>query len=90
MDLFGLSEEFATQLLDAGEVQTIEAGEILEVQGQELENFLFVFSGLISVYRQNFDGAERFAGFIPPGFMYSESAILNQTKLYGATTSKRP
>ncbi|EKO3841312.1 Crp/Fnr family transcriptional regulator [Vibrio harveyi] len=83
MDLFSLSEEFATQLLEAGEVQTIEAGEILEVQGQELENFLFVFSGLISVYRQNFDGAERFAGFIPPGFMYSESAILNQTKLYG-------
>lgn len=82
-DLFGFSDELSSQLLAAGTVRTLEVGETLEDQGKELEQFMFVLSGLVSVYRQNFDEAERFAGFVPPGFMCGDGAILNQAKLYG-------
>lgn len=80
---FGFSDEFANELLKVGEVRVLQSGELIEDQGQELDFFLFVLSGMISIYRDNYDGAERFAGFIPEGYMFSESFLLEPTKSFG-------
>ena len=79
---FNLSPELANELIELGELKTIKSGKTLEAQGLELDKLIFIFSGLVSVFRQNFDGAERFVGYIPAGFMYGESAILHQEKSY--------